>query len=99
MIALALMRLVSFLCGFGVGPVSVARVTLPRRTVFPPFTELVTRASISNDKKTDYVLPSSGDNKSLLYPNLLLAKNAEVPVLLHNITSKYLTLKKGHNLG
>ncbi len=34
-----------------------------------------------------------------MFPNLLFAKSVEVPVTLCNITSKYITLKKGHNLG
>ncbi len=81
------------------GPVSVARVTLPRRVVVPPYSQVVTRAELSNDRMTDYVLQPSGGNKGLLFPNMLVANNEEVPVTLRNVTSKYVTLKKGHNLG
>ncbi len=83
----------------GEQPYDVGRAALTRKVVVPPYTERQVLVESPCRGGKVFIFESSGKNKGVLVPRVIVNADGSFPVLIRNDGPKAVSFRKGHLLG
>lgn len=76
----------------------ISQVVVAQKTVFPPTSQRRATALMTHPVEGDFLVQPNS-NSGLLVANALIHGTSKVPLQFCNLTSKHITLQKGHVIG